>query len=100
MFCYEVFSTRGTLAGSRSPVKIRTHIMAAAVPLNSLVVYRKQPACVKKGRDKLEIQLPQMLPNRGRIYRPDDAFLYSKHPRIRAMVDPLVELGERTKGWI
>ncbi len=38
--------------------------------------------------------------NRGRIYRPDDAFLYSQNRRIRAMVDPLQEFEERTNGWI
>ena len=38
--------------------------------------------------------------NRGHIYRPDDAFLNSDRPRIRAMVDPLLELDKRTKGWM
>ena len=36
---------------------------------------------------------------RGRIYQPDDALLNSDHPRIRAMIDPLLELTERTRGW-
>ena len=35
--------------------------------------------------------------NRGRIYRPNDAFVNSDHPRIRAMVDPLLELAARTE---
>ena len=35
--------------------------------------------------------------NRGRIYRPDDAFVNSDNPRIRAMVDPLLELAARTE---
>ena len=35
--------------------------------------------------------------NRGRIYRPDDAFVNSDHPRIRSMVDPLLELAARTE---
>ena len=35
--------------------------------------------------------------NRGRIYRPDDAFFNSDNPRIRAMVDPLLELAARTE---
>ena len=35
--------------------------------------------------------------NRGRIYRPDDAFINSDNPRIRAMVDPLLELAARTE---
>ena len=35
--------------------------------------------------------------NRGRIYRPDDAFANSDNPRIRAMVDPLLELADRTE---
>ena len=34
---------------------------------------------------------------RGRIYRPDDAFVNSDSPRIRAMVDPLLELAARTE---
>jgi hypothetical protein len=34
---------------------------------------------------------------RGRIYRPHDAFLNSDSPRIRAMVDPLLELAARTE---
>ena len=34
---------------------------------------------------------------RGRIYRPDDAFVKSDDPRIRAMVDPLLELAARTE---
>ena len=37
---------------------------------------------------------------RNRIYRPDDAFLSSDRPRIRAMVDPLLDLAERTRGWV
>jgi hypothetical protein len=35
--------------------------------------------------------------NRGAIYRPNDAFLNSEVPRIRAMVDPLLELAARTE---
>ena len=35
--------------------------------------------------------------NRGRIYRPNDAFLNSDNPRIKAMVDPLLELAARTE---
>jgi hypothetical protein len=35
--------------------------------------------------------------NRGRIYRPDDAFVNSDNPRIRAMIDPLLELAARTE---
>ena len=35
--------------------------------------------------------------SRGRIYRPDDAFINSDNPRIRAMVDPLLELATRTE---
>ena len=35
--------------------------------------------------------------NRGRIYRPNDAFVDSDNPRIRAMVDPLLELATRTE---
>jgi len=38
--------------------------------------------------------------NRMRVYRPGDAFLNSDSPRIRAMVDPLLELAERTSGWV
>ena len=36
--------------------------------------------------------------NRGGIYRPDDAFVNSDNPRIRKMVDPLLELAARTEG--
>ena len=35
--------------------------------------------------------------SRGRIYRPDDAFVSSDSPRIRGMVDPLLELAARTE---
>ena len=35
--------------------------------------------------------------NRGRIYRPDDVFVNSDNPHIRAMVDPLLELAARTE---
>ena len=35
--------------------------------------------------------------SRGSIYRPDDAFVNSDEPRIRAMVDPLLELAARTE---
>jgi hypothetical protein len=35
--------------------------------------------------------------NRGSIYRPDEAFVNSDNPRIRAMVDPLLELVARTE---
>ena len=38
--------------------------------------------------------------NRNGIYRADDAFLNSDHPRIRAMVDPLLDLEKHTRGWI
>ncbi len=34
---------------------------------------------------------------RGLIFRPDDAYIMSVHPRIRAMVDPLLELAARTE---
>ena len=34
---------------------------------------------------------------RGHIYRPDEAFVNSDNPRIRAMVDPLLELAARTE---
>ena len=34
---------------------------------------------------------------RGGIYRPDDAFVNSDNPRIRSMVDPLLELAARTE---
>ena len=35
--------------------------------------------------------------NRGRIYLPNDAFVDSDNPRIRAMVDPLLALAARTE---
>ena len=35
--------------------------------------------------------------SRGSIYRPDKAFVNSDNPRIRAMVDPLLELATRTE---
>ena len=35
--------------------------------------------------------------NGGRIYRPDDAFINCDNPRIRAMVDLLLELAARTE---
>ena len=34
---------------------------------------------------------------RGSMFQPDEAFLKSDHPRIRAMVDPLLELAARTE---
>ena len=34
---------------------------------------------------------------RGHIFRPDDAYVTSDHPRIRAMVDPLLQLATRTE---
>ena len=35
--------------------------------------------------------------NRRRIYRPDDTFVNTDHLRIRAMVDPLLDLAARTE---
>ena len=35
--------------------------------------------------------------NRGHVFRPDDAFVNSDNPRIKAMVDPLLELAARTE---
>ena len=55
---------------------------------------------VKHPRTSEQIASLMRYNNRGRIYRADNAFLNSEHPRIRAMVDPLLELEERTKGWI
>ncbi|MCY4091699.1 MAG: phytanoyl-CoA dioxygenase family protein [Caldilineaceae bacterium] len=34
---------------------------------------------------------------RGSVYQPEEAFAKSNHPRIRAMVDPLIELAARTE---
>ena len=55
---------------------------------------------VKRPRSSEQIASLMRYNNRNRIYRADDAFLESEHPRIRAMVDPLLELEEHTRGWI
>ena len=55
---------------------------------------------VKRPRTSEQIASLMRYNHRNRIYRADDAFLKSEHPRIRAMVDPLLELEEHTRGWI
>ena len=69
--------------------------MAAAIPLNSLVLYKKQPACVKQSKDKLEIQLPQ-----GKVLkvRPKDVIILHDGPV--ASIDRLQpQEGEVETAW-
>ena len=55
---------------------------------------------VKRPRTSEQIASLMRYNNRNGIYRADDAFLNSDHPRIRAMVDPLLDLEKHTRGWI
>ncbi len=69
--------------------------MTTAIPKNSLVLYKKQPACVKQSRDKLEIQLVQ-----GKILkvRPKDVALL--HPGPLLSIDQLrSQAGEVETAW-
>ena len=69
--------------------------MESAIPQNSLVLYKKQPACVKRCRDKLEILLPQ-----GKILkvRPKDVILL--HPGPVSSLDQLQpRAGEVKTAW-
>ena len=69
--------------------------MESAIPQNSLVLYKKQPACVKRCGDKVEILLPQ-----GKVLkvRPKDVVLLHAGP-LSSLDQLQPQAGEVKTAW-